>query len=407
MKPFALAACALLLISCSPRSPVEPTGVLMVPSRDRVMRAGDAEPIVTSWLPLGLSFDTAKPAALYGLILARAPLRDVSKKPTGTILPARSRVTVTAATPWEQDGRSFRRWYTVNAGSPGSAKEGLLDSSLVALITVESGDTAAGFLERKIAVAGGESLYNVLAISDKGAVTLIDTSVLVFPDAFHPSGVARLAIQDVNADGTPEVVVDADTIVSFQFLGASPLRWQAWLQERKADWAVIFRFNQRYGTDQGNSYRAESRAFSSSGSGFKDTVKVSTRAVETTAQGEFHNTIESFYSWNGSSYAAVASQELPQGGKIVGSAEMTAGPGTGAVVEALKDGARVYVFDRSDTEEAAGGTRGFWYHVVSTSDKEGWVHAGRLALSRIDPLKENRESFLGRSAFTPPSPLSP
>jgi hypothetical protein len=78
---------------------------------------------------------------------------------------------------------------------------------------------------------------------------------------------------------------------------------------------------------------------------------------------------------------------------------MTAGPGTGAAVETLKDGDRVYVFDRSDT--------GLWYHVVSTSEKEGWIQAGRLTLSRIDPLKENRQSFLGRSPFSPLSPLSP
>jgi hypothetical protein len=399
MKPLALMACALLFISCSPRIPVEPTGVLMVPSRERVMNAGDAEAVVTSWLSLGLSLDSAKSGVLSGLLLARAPLLDASKKATGVILPDRSRVTVIAATAWEQEGRSFRRWYTVRAGSPGSEREGLLDSSLVALITVESGDVAAGFLERKIAVAGGESLYNVLAISDKGAVTLIDTSALVFPESFHPSGVARIAIEDMNDDGIPEVVVDADTIVSLQFLGASPLRWQAWLQERKTGWAVILRVNESYGTDQGNSYKAEARVFSSSGSGFKDTVKVTTFAVETTAQGEFRNTMESFYSWNGSSYAADASKELPQEGKMVGSADMTAGPGTGAAVETLKDGDRVYVFDRSDT--------GLWYHVVSTSEKEGWIQAGRLTLSRIDPLKENRQSFLGRSPFSPLSPLSP
>ena len=75
-------------------------------------------------------------------------------------------------------------------------------------------------MERKIDIAGGESQYNLLAISSKGAVTLIDTSALVFPDAFHPSGAVRLSIEDVNSDGTLKVVLEADTIVSLQFLGS-------------------------------------------------------------------------------------------------------------------------------------------------------------------------------------------
>ena len=74
-----------------------------------------------------------------------------------------------------------------------------------------------------------------------------------------------MAIEDVNGDGVPEVVVQAQTIVSLQFLGSSPLSWEAWLREKGGSWGAIFRYNVGYGTDQGNSYAATRRAFSSSG----------------------------------------------------------------------------------------------------------------------------------------------
>lgn len=406
MKQWIVLAFALLLVSCFPsRSTV--SRILYMPSRDRVLAAGDTEAVVTSWLALGLSFESAKPPLLFGLLLADAPLNDASHKPTGDVLPASSRVAVLDASAWEKNGTAFHRWYMVKSSS-GPGKQGLVDSSLVALVTAERGDLAAGFLERKITIAGGDSVYNVLALSDKGAVTLIDTSALVFPDSFHPSGAARISIADVNGDGAPEIVIDADTIVSLQFLGASPLRWQAWLQEKKTAWQMIFRFNESYGTDQGNSYQASSRAFSSRGSGLLDTVKVTTDSVETAAQGEFHARIESFYLWDGEAYRQDASQELPQAGAAIGAAALLPKPAAhGAAVEALHDGDALFVFDRSDTADTVSGTTGFWYHAVSKSGKEGWIHAGSVKLSRIDPMKENRESFLGHSAFTPALPLSP
>ncbi len=401
MKRFVVLAIALLLVSCSP-SRTAANRILYVPSRERVLAAGDTEAVVTSWLPLGLSFESAKPSLLFGLLLADAPINDASHKPTGTVLPAGSRVSVLNASPWEKNGAAFHRWYTVKSGS-GAGKEGLVDSSLVALVTAERGDLAVGFLERKITIAGGDSLYNVLAVSDRGAVTLIDTSALVFPDSFHPSGAVRISIADMNADRIPEIVVDADTIVSLQFLGSSPLRWQAWLQEKKTAWQMIFRFNESYGTDQGNSYQASSRAFSSRGSGLLDTVKVTTDSVETTAQGEFHARIESFFLWNGEAYREDASQELPKAGAAIGAPALMPQAGTqGAPVESLRDGDPLFVFDRSDRAETVSGKPGFWYHAVSKSGKEGWVHAGSVKLSKIDPMRENRESFLGHSPFTSP-----
>lgn len=407
MKRLLLLACALLAVSCSrSQTQVQLKRVLFVPSRDRVLAAGDTEPAATSWLPMGLSFESAKPVILYGLVLADAPLLDDARKATGSVVPDRSRVIVGSATPWEKEGRGYRRLYRVRMGQKG--REGFLDSSAVALVLAESGSLAAGIVERKIDIAGGESQYNVLALSDKGAVTLIDTSSLVFPDAFHPSGAVRLSIEDVNSEGAPKVVLEADTIVSLQFLGASPLRWRAWLQDRQAGWAVIFRFNESYGTDQGNSSRASSRAFSSSGSGFLDTIKVTTDIVETAAQGEFRTTTESFYKWDGSVYREDGAQSLPQLGTVIAGAELRTGPAPrDRPVESLHDGDQLYIFDRSDAPQSMAGEQGFWYHALSRTGKDGWIHAGTLKLSKIDPLKENQESFLGRSAFTPLSPLSP
>ena len=51
-----------------------------------------------------------------------------------------------------------------------------------------------------------------------------------FPDSFHPSGVVSVSLQDVNADSLPEILLEAETIVSVRYLGATPVRWKAWLR---------------------------------------------------------------------------------------------------------------------------------------------------------------------------------
>jgi hypothetical protein len=399
MKRLFCLLCAVLVLSCSRAGPT----VELVPSRQRVFAQSDSEATVTSWLPLGMSLPSAKASILSGLLIADAPVLDAEHKPVGKTLPRGSRVAIRDATAWEPAGREYHRWYAVSP--EGSDTQEWVDSSSVVLITAQSGALRGGFLERKISVAGGESEYNVLALCDGEAVTLIDTSFLVFPDSFHPSGVTDVSFQDVNGDGVLEAVVHAQTIVSLQYLGASPLGWEAWMQEKAGRWRTIFRYNSSYGTDQGNSSTATRRAFSSTGGGFLDTVKVTADVVETTDQGVFATTTETFFLWNGTAYKENPAMALPQEGRVTaGRAEVKALPqADGAAVESLHAGDALYVFDRGDARQTVDGKAGVWLHVTTRAGKDGWIHSSLVKLAKIDPLKVNREVFLGQSGFKPPA----
>ncbi|MGA2612011.1 MAG: SH3 domain-containing protein [Spirochaetia bacterium] len=407
MKRLPAFLCSLLVLSCSrPAGPGQVAMVTLVPSRERVFAQSDSEPAVTSWLPLGLSYPSAGSSILYGLLIADGPVLDAAHKPTGETLRRGSRVTLSDATAWQPAGREYRRWYKIRRQGPDV--EAWLDSQAVALITEVRGALSGGFLERKIAIAGGESEYNVLVLCDGSAVSLIDTSALVFADSFHPSGVTHLSIEDVNSNGVLSAVVKAQTIGSLQFLGASPLSWEAWLREKDGSWGAIFRFNAAYGTDQGNSYSATRRAFSSTGTGTLDTVKVTTDLVETTAQGVFSTTIVTFFLWNGTLYKEDPDRELPQEGSVIANAvDLRSLPqGDGAPVAKLHNGDALYVFDRGDTQQSVEGQSGFWLHATTHAGKEGWVHSSAVKLTRIDPLKVNRDVFLGKSGFSAPSDQS-
>ena len=136
---------------------------------------------------------------------------------------------------------------------------------------------------------------------------------------------------------------------------------------------------------------------------------MTTDIVEATALGEFRTTTESFHIWDGSAYREDGARELPQQGAVIGGGtDLLAGPSQqDKPVQTLHEGDQLYVFDRGDIRQSISGAQGFWYHALTRDGKEGWIHSGKLKLSKIDLLKENRESFLGRSAYTPLSPLSP
>lgn len=401
---------ALLLLCCSrPGTQGQIATMGFVPSRQRVFAQSDSEPVVTAWLSLGSSFASVKGSILYGLLLSDSPALDASHKPAGAKLRRGRRVTVAEATPWESTGREYKRWYKVM--QEGSAGKVWVDSADVALITAEKSSLRAGFLERKIAVAGGESEYNVLVLCTGTNVCLIDSSALVFADSFHPSGVTSIELEDVNSDGTLKALVQGQTIVSLQFLGASPLSWEAWLKETDDSWGAIFRFNVSYGTDQGNSYTASRRAFSSTRGSFLDTIKVTTNLQETTSRGVFHTTIETFFRWNGSIYKEDPGSELPEQATLsAATSELRALPQPdSAVVEALHRGDTLFIFDRGDTEASVAGQRGFWLHATTKTDKDGWIHSSVVKPMKIDPLKVNRDIFLGKPGVVEPvdQPASP
>jgi hypothetical protein len=366
--------------------------IVYVPSRERVLSRGDADEIVTSWLPLGAAFESARGDLLHGLLMSEASLGE-------TTLPALSRVAVKAASGWEKLQGTHRRSYTVQA-LDGSSAEGTVDSSQCVLVVAESGGVSVGFVERKVDIAGGESLYNVLAIASEGTVTLADTSAWVFPDSFHPSGVRAASIADLNGDGAAEIAVTAETIVSLNYLGATPLAWECWLTPRPAParpggWAPIFLFNQGFATDEGASYAATRRLIDSDGDGVMETVKVTTEIEETSEERSFANTIVSFFVWNGERYEKQAAQELPRQGTVVSDSAMLFADTSieAGTVAQVPRGALLYVFDRSDSSP-------FWYRAVSregaegAEGAEGWIPGADLKLSWVDPLRVNRETFL-------------
>jgi hypothetical protein len=380
-------------------------GVTYLPSIDRVLTRGDMEPAETSWVSLGMSFPTLLPDIHYGLLLSETPLLNAAQAPVASPLPAGAHVEVLEIGDWRKAPDGFRNTYRVRSRSDTGSIEGWVDSAAVVLITAEAEGISAGVLLRKIAIGRGDSEFALLAIVADSRVILVDTSVFVFPAAFHPSGVREISITDANADGLPELVMEAETIVSLQYLGASPLRWVAWLRPRSGTWAPILLYNERFGTDEGYSYTASSRAFDSSGRGTLDTVKVTTDYLLVSGQGEFRTAITSFFEWNGSEYRTAAAENLPRQGTVTaGQTPVLRDPGAeSGTVDTLHAGDTLYVFDRSDTRQSREESSSWWYRVVTKSGTEGWIDGRSVALSWIDPLKINREAFLGQ----PPARLTP
>jgi hypothetical protein len=369
----------------SPEAPAVPSAFLrFVPSQSRVLMRGDSDEIVMQWMPVGMTLESAQGQVLHGLLLAETSIGE-------EVLSPLSQVGVLSATGWERGAGAYRRSYAVRSLDAGSPVSGTVDSAQCLLVTAESGGLSAGFLERRISVDGGESDYNVLAVVADGAVTLVDTSVWVFPESFHPSGVRGVTIGDVNGDGSPEIVVSVETIVSLNYLGATPLAWECWLPARSPASGPLFQFNESFATDEGSSYTASRRLVDSDGDGVRETVKVTTEVEEASEEREFTNAIVSFYLWDGSRYAKQAADELPRLGSVaVERATLFADTSieSGSVAEAAQ-GELLYVFDRSDSPP-------FWFRAVTKQGVEGWIAGSEVQLAWVDPLKVNREVFLSQ-----------
>ncbi len=340
-------------------------------------------------------FPADLPGVRYGFLFADSPLVDEAGGPLGRTIPAGSRVEVRDAQPWTRTGEGFRRLYRVTAES--GAVTGWIDGSSLALITSEDGALWAGVVPRRIITAGGEAEYSALAIVDAGRTTLIDTSVFPFPDAFRPSGVLRAEVSDANDDGSPEVTVQAETIISLRSLGATPLRWVAWLRLRDGAWSPILQYSESFGTDSGYSYSSTMRTLDPEGAGMATLVRLDTEYVLVSGETEFRSRTVSFYPWSGSSYRKVPLEDLPRKGKVTADAvPLVAAPEPGAAVEAtLGKGDELFVFDRSDARRVADDPGSWWYRAVTTTGVEGWFAGPGVELVWIDPLKENRAVLLG------------
>ncbi len=177
---------------------------------------------------------------------------------------------------------------------------------------VESKGLAAGIMPRKIVVGGGESEFSLLVIADGRSVTLVDTSVFPFPDSFHPSGVLHVSLEDLNSDSQPEILLEAETIVSLRFLGSTPVRWKAWLHRREGSLVPIFRYNVSFGSDTGYSYTATDRLFDSTGGGIRDMVRVDTDYTVVSGTDEFRTTTVSFFPWDGREFKKAPLDDLPK-----------------------------------------------------------------------------------------------
>ena len=420
-RALLVASVAIALFACSrankPASPAAPSAqpanpgrstitttarpleerVLYSPSRERVLTGGDNSSDDMRWQTLGRSFPALIGDVRYGLVLADTFLMDREGNPTDTLLPETSRITVMQAGDWERRGSDFHRSYHVAFKAAGKTLQGWIDSSTSALILAEEGGLAVGIMTRKIIVGGGESEYSLLVVSEGRHTTLVDTSMFPFPDEFHPSGVVGISLGDVNSDSLPEILLEAETIVSLRYLGATPVRWRAWLRPRAGGLVPIFRYNVSFGSDAGYSYAATDRAFDSTGGGTRDMVRVDTDYTLVTGPDEFRASTVSFFPWNGSEFQKAALQDLPKLGTVTREqASLFAGADVqGAVLATLSKGDQLYIFDRSDSRQSRDDPASWWYKAVTKAGVEGWISGTVVELSWIDPLKVNRAAFLG------------
>jgi len=363
-----------------------------------VLTNGDESANDMQWRPVGLGFAALQGKILHGLLLTDTELTDRDGNSQGTLLPAGSRVQVREATEWVNDGTGFHRLYRVE--SPDRSVRGWVQAFALALILAEANGLEAGIIARKIVIGGGESEYSLLVVASGNQATVMDTSYLPFPDGFHPSGILSISLEDVNADSRAEIIVEAETILSLRYLGATPVRWKAWLR-RGADGALIpiFRYNTSFGSDAGYSYTARDRLFDSTGGGLRDMVRVDTDYTIVSGPEEFATTTVSFYPWNGSQFRHETLQDLPKLGMVTSdhAALRAGGDEQSAVVATLARGDQLYVYDRSDARQSRDDPASWWYRAVSKSGVDGWIRGTFLDLSWIDPLKTNRAVFLAQN----------
>jgi hypothetical protein len=378
-------------------APAEPGVITYQPGRDRVLQAGQGDDAGLEWAPMGTPVAVLLPRTRYGLVLTPTPLLDRDGRLAGPVLAPDTKVSVLQAGDWTMEADGFHRRYRVRWDA--LATEGWVEADTLALVTAEAGGVAAGVVPRRILVAGGASEYQLLALRDAAGTWLIDTSTFPFPEGFHPSGIVSLAVNDANGDGTPEVVIEAETIASLRTLGAAPLRWAAWLRPRAGRWTAILMYTVSYATDLGYSSSGVVRSFDMSGAGMQDMVRLDTEYVVTGSTGDFHTSAVTFYPWNGTTYRKDALQDLPQEGTVAvdSLALYDAAAGSLSAAPSLTRGESVFAFDRGDIPEP-GSPRVWWYHVVTRQGTEGWVRGDGVSLAWVDPLKENKAVFLGRES---------
>jgi hypothetical protein len=384
-------------IPASPSAPPSEQPIMYFPEKERVLAGTDNSGNDMRWQPLGMAFPALLGQVRFVLILTDTPLVDRDGNSKGTLLFEGTRVTLLESGDWMPAGGEFRRMYRVRANVPGRPVQGWVDSSAAALMLVEADGLAVGIMPRKLVVGGGESEYSLLVIAEGRRVTLVDTSVFPFPDTFHPSGVVQVSLEDMNSDSQPEILLEAETIVSLRFLGATPVRWKAWLHRREGSLVPIFRYNVSFGSDTGYSYTATDRLFDSTGDGIRNMVRVDTDYTVVSGPDEFRTTTVSFFPWNGVEFKKAPLEDLPKIGTVTAeTASLLADPDEHSSVTAtLSRGDRLYAFDRSDTRLSRDDPSSWWYKAVTKSGVQGWINGTQVELTWIDALKLNREAFLG------------
>jgi hypothetical protein len=380
-------------------SPPTEGRLLYYPARERVLASGDNSSDDMNWQPLGLTFPAMLEQVHEGLTVVDTPLLDKDGNSKGALIPEASHFTLLAVGQWERWGSDFRRLYKVRIKTVGGFAQGWIDSSAAALILAEANGLSVGIVPRKILLGGGESEYSLLAIADGRDVTLVDTSTFPFPDAFHPSGVVEVTLEDVNADSQPEILLEAETIISLHYLGETPVRWKAWLQRRDGALVPIFQYNVSFGSDAGYSYTATDRAFNSNGGAMRDVVRVDTEYTLVSGEEEFRNRTVSFYPWNGSEFKRAALQDLPKLGTVTAqrASLLADADAQSRVLTTLSKGDQLYVFDRSDRCQSRDDPSSWWFEAVTKSGIEGWISGTVIELLWIDPLKFNRTAFISHN----------
>ncbi len=376
--------------------------IIYYPSMDRVLYPGDASGDDMQWKPLGIVLPEGLGQVRHALVLTDTALLDKDGNPNGVVIPEGAQLSVQEVGEWIASGSGFTRLYRIQGRIHGGkdAVQGWIDSANAPLILAEEPGLQVGIIPRKIVIGSGESEYSLLVVVDGTHVTILDTSYFPFPDGFHPSGVVSVSLQDVNADSRAEIVLEAETLISLRYLGATPIRWKAWLRRGYIGALVpIFRYNESFGSDAGYSYTATERRFDSDGKGSAGTVRVDTEYMLVSGADEFQNHTVTFYPWDGSEFRHDTLQDLPALGTVAAdqAALYEQADTQSDTVAPLSRGDQLYVFDRGDTRQSPADARSWWYRAVTKSGIEGWIMGTLVDLSWIDPLKTNRTVFLAQN----------
>ena len=362
-----------------------------VPSKARALFRGDTQELLMSWMPVGATFETARGQVLHGLLLEPAAL--AAPGDAEEVLSPLSPVSIESATEWAKTGGAYHRNYAVKGGGHGEAVEprrGLL------LLLPRHGRVrgSVGGVPR------AEDRHLGRGIPVQPARRGIEADRLAH--RYQRVGVSRHLppLRRARGDRLRHQLPTA--------------RWKSPPPSRPSCRSTSSAPRRWCGSAGSPSARARGRPSSSTTRASPPTrappppprAALSTRTgtacsrrsgsqtsiEEAGEEGEFRNTIVSFYLWDGSRYQKQAADELPRQASVAARA--------GHAVRGREHRERLR--GRACARLAPVRVRQERRHAalvqgrVPKDGQEGWIAAADVELSWIDPLKVNREAFLSQ-----------